>query len=174
MNIIFTPISNPVSSSIKELYEQAFPPNERRPWNEQLTLIETGRLLAETISIDEAFTGFIFYWKLTDFVFIEHFSIADSNRGKGIGSKIIQLLADRFHTIVLEAEPQETNADAARRIQFYIRSGFELFKEPYEQPPYIPGGPCHAMQLMHLQMDSSKTTFSAVKNEIYGKVYGIK
>lgn len=174
MNFVFSNISAPVSSLIGQLYEQAFPAHERRPWNEQLHLIKTGRLYADSITLNEDFAGFIFYWQLTDFVFIEHFAIAENVRGKGMGSKIVQQFKDRFDTIVLETEPLGISADASRRITFYEKAGFVLFDEAYMQPPYVQGGSWFPMRLLYHKPDNRNISFDQVKREIYAEVYGIK
>ena len=174
MNFTITKISSTHLPFTKKLYEQAFPAHERRPWNEQLHLIKTGQLHADSICINEAFIGFIFYWQLNNFVFIEHFAIVENARGKGTGSAILKTFTERFSAIILETEPPETNADAIRRIQFYERAGFVLFDEVYLQPSYTKSGAYFPMRLMYHKPDTGKINFEQVKREIYAVIYGIK
>jgi len=173
MIAISNTISSNLSLQVKHLYEEAFPVHERRPWHEQLRLLHNGVLSFDEIKINSNFIGFIFYWQLADFTFIEHFALAPSERGKGAGTQIIKLIQDRFTTIVLETEPPQTNADAARRIQFYGRAGFILFEEDYMQPPYIQGNSFFPMKLMYWNTGGKKIAFDQIKHEIYSTVYGI-
>lgn len=174
MNYTITSISSNISSVIHQLYEQAFPEHERRPWNQQVKLIQAGLLQADEIKIDGVFAGFIFYWNLTGFVFIEHFAIAENIRGKGMGATMLRQFAGLHQTIILETEPPGISADALRRIAFYQKAGFILFDEDYMQPPYTQGNAYFPMRLMHYQLNKSQQTFIQIKDEIYAAVYGIK
>lgn len=60
---------------VAELYEQAFPPEERRNLPEQQLLLNEGALRLALLEMDGVNAGFVFYWELTGFVFIEHFAI---------------------------------------------------------------------------------------------------
>jgi ribosomal protein S18 acetylase RimI-like enzyme len=173
MSLAITSISSTISPAIRQLYEQAFPEHERRIWTQQEVLVETRKLLLIEIKWDTTFVGFIFYWQLTNFVFIEHFAIVENTRGKGIGAAILKTFTDRFSAIILETEPPDTNADAMRRIQFYERAGFVLFDEVYLQPSYTKSGAYFPMRLMY-RNKQVEISFEQVRREIYARVYGIK
>ena len=80
-----------------------------------MTLSENGKVL-----------GFLNFWELSDFVYLEHFAVDKNLRGKGLGSELIRKLSEicAGKTIVLEAEPPELNEFSSRRIEFYRRLGF--------------------------------------------------
>lgn len=153
------------------LYEAAFPVVERRPWPEQLALVEQGKLHLSLLIQSEEFAGFVFFWPLHNFHFIEHFAVSPALRGSGIGTAVMNVLSDSFSRILLEVEPPETGADAERRIRFYERNGFTALPFSWQQPSYHPGGePLHLI-LMQKGMDNSAETFARIRYELFEKVY---
>lgn len=160
-----------IASHVAKLYEQSFPPEERRLLPAQQLLLDRGALQLSTIEKDRIFAGFIFYWQLTDFIFVEHFAVDPGSRGSGIGGSVMQLLEKEFPQLVLEVEPPDT-PDAVRRIRFYEKLGFTAYPYTYLQPPYLAGGEPLSMWLMQKGMSPEEHTFSKIKTEIYREVYG--
>jgi len=173
ISIQLIPITAAIPGDIKDLYENSFPLYERRPWQEQELLVRNNRLQLMWIEAAQLFTGFVFYWQLNDGIFIEHFAIETSARGKGTGSLVIRKLADLFAVIVLETAPVAKGEAAVRRIRFYEALGFQKFPFPYQQPPYSSGFPAQPMQLLAINCEVSASVFEAKQKEIYKKVYGI-
>jgi len=171
MPLQFVPVYSNLPDRILELYENSFPVYERRPWNEQVLLVEEKKLLLLEMVLDNAFAGFIFYWPLSDFIFIEHLAIHPGCRGSGIGTRAMKMLAERSGTIVLETEPALQNAPAKRRIQFYENLGYKKFPFSYQQPPSQPGNPWLNMCLMHNSQRNTAAEFEKIKNEIYQIAY---
>ncbi|MDR6565407.1 GNAT family N-acetyltransferase [Chitinophaga ginsengisegetis] len=156
--------------AIKNLYEEAFPEEERRPWNQQLSLVASGKLQLLRIVREDAFAGFIFYWNLPAFSFIEHFAIHPAARGGGAGTQVMQLMEAQLNGIVLEVEPPVTE-QAIRRIKFYERLGYQTFAESYYQPPYYPHYPPLELRLMQKGLPPAAATFPDIKNQLYKYVY---
>jgi len=161
-----------IPSEVVLLYELSFPIEERRNLSAQQELLNAGTLQLQIIKSDDVFAGFIFCWLLTDFIFIEHFAIDTSQRGGGIGRKVITLLQAQYPRIVLEVEPPHS-IDAGRRIRFYESLGFQSYPYMYRQPSYLAGGAPLEMLLMQTGMSAGEDTFSGISNEIYREVYGI-
>jgi len=155
--------------AIKRLYEDAFPKEERRPWNWQLELIAAGELRVLRISRDGLFAGFIFYWQLSAFAFIEHFAVHPDARGGGAGTRAMELLEKELGTMILEVEPPITE-QAIRRIKFYERLGYTTFPDTYHQPSYYPEFPPLALRLMHKGLPPA-LDFSYVQDQLYQYVY---
>ncbi len=81
-------------STIHELYHSAFPANERRPWAEmELLEMNEKRFTIKSISRDGTFCGFITSWNFDDFVYVEHFAVADALRGKVSEAKLSKTYA---------------------------------------------------------------------------------
>lgn len=137
---------------VKKIYTEAFPPEERRPWHEVLTLLDKmgGPFAINLISLDGRVVGFISSWNLDDFVYIEHFAMKPSLRNRGLGARVLRHFCSGMKKpVVLEAEPAANGETAQRRISFYERNGFSAFKNfQYVQPPYAPGLPEVPLTLM--------------------------
>lgn len=166
---LISPVTIP--DQVIQLYEQAFPVEERRNLSAQQTLLNSGALRLALLEKDGLFAGFVFYWQLTDFAFIEHFAVSADQRGAGIGSGVMRLMEQEYPCIVLEVEPPHT-IDAQRRIRFYEGLGFTAYTFSYLQPPYQAGGQPLPMLLMQKGMPPEEHTFSKISTEIYLEVYG--
>ncbi|PWV48375.1 GNAT family N-acetyltransferase [Chitinophaga sp. S165] len=166
---LISPVTIP--DNVAALYEQAFPHEERRNLPAQQLLLNNGALRLALLENDEVYAGFVFYWQLTDFVFVEHFAIALEMRGSGIGSRVMRLMEQKYPRIVLEVEPPHSD-DAVRRIRFYEGLGFKAYAYPYLQPPYQVGGAPLNMLLMQKGMSPEEHTFTKINSEIYLEVYG--
>ena len=166
-------VRDAVPSRIKDLYHHSFPLYERRPWPQQVLLVEEKKLQLLELVLDNRFAGFIFFWPLSAFIFIEHFAIDHTRRGSGIGTQAMQHVAAVSGTVILETEPEDQGMHAQRRIRFYEKLGYKKFPFPYQQPPYLPGYPAPNMYLMHNGQPTGAADFEKVKNEIYTTVYGI-
>lgn len=156
--------------AIKDLYEDAFPKEERRPWDQQLLLITSGKLQLLRIVSNDTFAGFIFYWRLPGFSFIEHFAIQPGARGGGAGTQIMLLMEAELGGIVLEVEPPVTE-QAIRRISFYERLGYKAFTASYYQPSYYPGHPPLELRLMQKGLTPGTADFQTIKDRLYKYVY---
>lgn len=123
---------------LTKLYEEAFPPNERRDMDKFNELVfSSNELSINAIIDDETLCGLMIYWKFEDFYYLEHFAIFPEMRNRKLGERTLDLMKGiaKGETIVLEAEPAD-NELATRRIEFYKRNGFSILRENYIQPPY--------------------------------------
>lgn len=139
-------------SRFKEIYFEAFPPEERRPWDRmELLLSSGGRIfLPFAIMKGDEMIGFINLWQLEGMNYIEHFAISPLMRGKGDGAAALLALMEKMPgNYLLEAEPRECGETARRRINFYARLGFTPREDfVYIQPPYAEGLPEVPLTLM--------------------------
>lgn len=152
MNIKLLPTAKvSVSSEMEALYLESFPPEERRPWQQILSLTESGpRFIFLTIITDDKPAGFMTVWNLGMVVYVEHFATFPALRGHGIGREAIRTLIESSSVpVILEVEPAATGPMAARRIEFYTRAGLIPHNNfPYIQPPYSPDLPSVPLTLM--------------------------
>lgn len=141
-------------SKVQSLYLDAFPPEERRPWEQLSVLIDdlSGLfMMYVATTADGSFAGFITLWHLPGADYVEHFAVDPSMRGSGIGGTIIDNIRRQSgdRALILEVELPQTGPDAPRRIAFYKRHGFEPLNDfTYIQPPYAPGLPQVQLLLM--------------------------
>ncbi len=173
-DIALTPIASgsPLLADVRNLYENSFPAEERRPWQEVVRLLDgENRFSMLAITADGSFVGFITLWQLSAAVYGEHFAVAPELRGAGIGGDVLNTLLPRLaKPFVGEVEPPETGPIARRRIEFYARHGLHTFPDfDYLQPPYAPGLPAVRLLLISNSDDLDLPTTAA---EIHRTVYG--
>lgn len=123
---------HPLSAAMEALYLEAFPQSERKPIDSLYTHQSAGYCDIFGITTkDGDFVGMITTIKGEDLMMVEYFAIAAAFRGKGYGSRTLQLLLDRYQTtpICLEIEDtqdsQASNYDQRKsRKRFYQANGF--------------------------------------------------
>lgn len=141
--------------AIKAIYDGAFPIEERRPWDdfEQRATDSDPFFNVDVVLDSDRVAGFISTWRLPMALYVEHFAIDPSIRGKGVGGMLLDhIIAGARHPVLLEVEvPDESTRPemARRRIDFYRRHGLETIDGiDYVQPPYARNLPEVPMLLM--------------------------
>ena len=170
--IKLTDESLPELSFIKELYEEAFPVEERRDWPSLLDLLNHQDMQVDLLADVGRPVGFIIWWKIQDWRFIEHFAISSPVRGKGYGAEVMHYYLEIFEgKLLLEVEPAVTR-DAYRRISFYEKMGLSLIDIAYRQPSYIEKDlsyPMHLMTISSLRANDFHELTFEIKNKVYKK-----
>lgn len=115
---------------IAELYERAFPAEERRPL-EPLFADCSGCASVLSACSDGFFCGFLCTLQWEDLLHIIYFAVEEDLRGKGLGSEILrQLHAENpgMRVLVDIEEPTPSSENYAQRLKrksFYLRGGYE-------------------------------------------------
>ena len=157
-------------SFVEELLTASFPIDEYRPLDEQRQNVESaGCFHMNLLKLHHEPVGLLSYWQLEGFVYIEHFAVHPSLRGKGYGREAITSLIEEKQSIVLEVEPP-TDELTRRRIAFYSRCGLTLCAKEYIQPAYRAGGNEIPLNLMHCGVDMERD-FERIRECIYRMVY---
>jgi ribosomal protein S18 acetylase RimI-like enzyme len=159
-----------------ELYESAFPPDERRDAKRQEALFKRPeyRLFAAFDEKSRGLSGFLSLWEFAGFVFMEHLAVQAPLRGKGMGAEILRrYMSGCSKSVVLEVERPESEIQK-RRVAFYERLGFRLNRHDYVQPPYGPGKRPVPMLLMSYPRAISEKEFPLLREHIHLIVYGLK
>lgn len=137
----------------REIYMYSFPPEERREWDEIVSMasMQDGNFTLTGIFIEGKLAGIGTRWDLGTFLYIEHLAIDSRLRSQGLGKTLLRALCNdsRNRGTILEVEPE--NADeplTAKRIAFYNANGFRIAGRDYIQPPYAPGLPAVPLWLM--------------------------
>lgn len=116
---------------IKELYDTAFPKEERMPF---WLLRKNGRKsIADLMGVydNEEFVGMIHLVYYEDIVYLFFLAVSPEARGQGYGSRIIQALHRRFPSrrIILNIEQVVEGCDSyeerRKRKEFYLRNGLK-------------------------------------------------
>lgn len=139
--ISITDKNHPLFEASWLCYDAAFPPEEKRNYEKHSLLFTIPEYHLEGVLSEGNLIGFITWWKLGEWIYIEHFATNELVRGKGFGQKILEkFLSGHTGKIVLEVELPEDDL-SHRRIAFYERMGFHLNRHPYTQPPLQEGLP---------------------------------
>ncbi len=159
---------------IEKLYIESFPRNERRPILGMHHLLEDesrfNLFLLETN--DNTRIGFITYWDLDTFIFIDHFAISSEQRNGGYGQKAIkELIKQTSLPLIGEIELPTVSELASRRVEFYKKQGFQIWDLPYEQPPYEEGFDPIPMLTITYRNLNFPSNFEVVRHTIYSEVY---
>ena len=120
-------------AAIKELYMQAFPPEERKPFSLILAKAEEGSM--EILVMEEedgTFLGLAITILYKDRVLLDYLAVAPEKRGQNVGSRTLAALAIRHagKRMIIEIEDPETEApntaERMRRRAFYLKNGLLL------------------------------------------------
>ena len=110
-----------------------FPKTELKPLKAMLRLMDMGRYEPLLVTRDGEAVGYAMMWLPADGqgALLEYLGVLRGKRNSGLGSEILNLLADRYRQLFGEAEAPDS-ADPAendlrrRRIGFYERNGFRV------------------------------------------------
>lgn len=156
---------------IKNLYLTAFPPNERREFEELINQIYNDECNINLILVGEKIAGFIILWNFAEFVFLEHFAVEPDLRGLGVGERTLAEINSLYQkTVILETELPNDEI-SRRRIGFYERNGFYLLERHYFQPSYDGIKPEVEMKLMCTSAKISSEKLEKYIRQIKEKVY---
>ncbi|UMB61150.1 GNAT family N-acetyltransferase [Lutibacter sp. A80] len=117
-----------------ELYEDAFPIEEKKTLDEQIVDLQNDDYHFDVIIEKDQFVGFNLWWNFEAYNYIEYFATSAQHRNKGIGKLVLEKFIDTNNKqIILEVELPISNINE-RRINFYKRIGFKLNEHYYEIP----------------------------------------
>lgn len=167
-----TPSDKLILKKIKKIYENSFPPDERRLFKNVVSLLNDTRFSLSAIMFENEVMGMLSLWDFTSFVYIEHFAISEEFRNNGLGSYVLKkLIQDENRQIVLEVElPEDTLS--LKRVKFYERFGFSICHELYTQPPYEQNKASVPMLIMAKHTIAALPEFQNIKKTLHQEVYG--
>ena len=159
--------------SFWQMLRCSFPSDEYRTKEEHLAMLNNPLHNIFVAKSDDNILGFVTTWKIGQWIFIEHLVTSPHFRNMGLGSKILQKLANTIQlSICLEVEPPVTEI-ASRRIEFYKRNGYFLNTYPYIQPPYGSDKKPLELMIMTYSHAISEEEFVQIKSLIYPIVYKV-
>lgn len=160
-----------LSSDIQQLYEESFPPDERRNWTQLTEILQNETFSINKLFSGEKFIGLFSFWNMDEFIFIEHFAIQPEEQSKGFGTQtILQFIQEQQLPVILEVEKPETDS-ALKRIRFYERLNFTICSGNYFQPPYPSEKNKVEMSLMSFPHSIPPADFESVVKKIHHTVY---
>ncbi len=166
---------SPELEIVQRIYESAFPCDERRDFDVLLNLMECQPCFSvEALCGDNDVIGFLSWWNMGKWRYIEHFAIDEACRGNGIGRKVLQQFLTRTTLpVVIEVEPPVDDY-TRRRIAFYQSMGFTLHDSyRYIQPAYDAGRMSVELKLMSHGMGQLPDC-DTITHTLHHIVYGVK
>lgn len=171
-------LENPGSrfEEIYQIYEEAFPPIERRTRQGQKAVLSHPRYRMEVIEEEGRIRAFLGYWELSGCVFLEHLASAGDFRGRGYGRRLVEKILNQTEMpVFLEIEPvTEKDPMTRRRAGFYERLGFFVNSFPYLQMPLKPEDEPVPLWVLSYGAPLTEEEFLPYKKEIYETVYGVR
>ncbi len=148
--------------------EKNFIPDERRDYARARRVLDLPEFHICHVECEDKKVGFVSLWCLDGVTFFEHFVIYEAFRGAGLGAKVLPLLQAKFSPLVLECERPETPMQA-RRLAFYLRSGFHQNEYDYYQPAYSAQGSKVPMLLLSYPapLADPHAVAAQIKREVY-------
>lgn len=117
---------------IKEIYLEAFPKSERKPFFTVRHSVKKGKAQLLTAMDNGILQGFVMVIPYGNMVMVDYLAVSGKIRSRGTGSNIMQEVCKRFSDkkIVLLIEKLDDNAEnkeqrIARR-KFYLKNGFSF------------------------------------------------
>ena len=152
-----TPLKFNIIVSFRQLYERAFPADERRDFD----------LLLDIFAKSDG-------WD--DFVYGEHFAVEEAMRGRKIGEQVLRhFIALTSKPVVIEVEPPVAGDITEKRVRFYERNGGVLHAGyRYIQPPYSPDRHSLELNLMTFGAPVTEAILDKMVARIHREVYGVK
>lgn len=154
----------------KKVYKSSFPKNERKPFLMLTRAVRNGDAEMLVAQENDTFVGIVVTFVHESIVLVDYLAIDEKYRGGGYGSKILQLLKDRYadKTLFLEIEYPNINAtnnvDRLRRKFFYMEN--KLMPLDY----HIKLFGIH-MELLYSNSSNQKPTWEEIEN-FYNYIYG--
>ncbi|OFI46096.1 hypothetical protein BG262_06320 [Floricoccus penangensis] len=126
-------IDNSTKDYWEKTYIEAFPPEERLPFEQLVKMTnDNDHIHLSIIKKDEENVGILFHGELSDTeAYVFFFAIDNKFRNGGYGTKILSMLKERFPDgIILESEElgladSDNEEQRLRRYNFYLRNGFK-------------------------------------------------
>lgn len=166
------PMSREYFSRIYDILEYSFPKPEHRSFDAHFAEFDKPEFRSMVLE-DGDILGFMNFWELSSFIYLEHFAVIKELRGKGLGASLMdelkRIAADQ--PMILEVEPLGTSDIAARRVHFYERLGFVLNPYRYIQPPYNDGEYPLPLSIMSCPRTLLPEEFLTARNELYRTAY---
>ena len=161
--------------SFLKLYNESFPPDERRELKDEEHLANfikmKGRKFNAFAAKDgDLFLAFLSYWTFEGYTYIEHFAVVPEHRGKRIGALMLNhLFKEVSPNVLIEVEKPE-GEEQKRRIKFYERNGFRVREEfDYTQPAYSSDkSPVEMLLMTHGDVDlHNRDSIREMLREVY-------
>lgn len=129
--IRFDDLRRETANRLKTLYEEAFPAEEKKPFEFMRKLEQEGKMEILSLMEKEELIGLNINMLAGDLAILDYYAILPEKRGGGYGSIGIRKIMERFQDrkLILEIEKQDAFApnakERASRKKFYMKNGLK-------------------------------------------------
>lgn len=122
-------ISQDNKENLKDLYLEAFPLIERKPFDLLLSKEKEGKAQLLSILMKDKFVGLVILLRNKKNVLLDYFAISESARSQNIGSQVIAHLKEKYkqENLIFEIESTQTESKdidvRKKREKFYLKNG---------------------------------------------------
>ncbi len=115
---------------VKEIYLEAFPKRERKPFFSLRRSVKRGKVQLLTAVEENQLLGFTAVIPYKNMIMVDYLAVSGKIRSRGTGSRIMQEVCRMFagKKIVLLIEKEDAQAENAQqriaRRRFYVKNGF--------------------------------------------------
>lgn len=152
-----------------QLLQKVFIPADLRYYDTYLEMLDKKVYTLLGYIEDTELKGVVLLIELENHFFVENLGIDPKYQSQGLGSKILKSLKSNTNkNLVLEVEEDE---DLEKRLRFYNRNGFNLYKDEFYYLPQINDSinPNKMYLMATNQLDSA--SYKEICKEIFDKVY---
>lgn len=171
-SISIAPSESKLWQQVWMLYNESFPEYERRRINAHAMASEDPAYHTTIVIENGNLLALLFYWEFDGRLYIEHFAVNPTMRGRNVGSTVMKdfLASHKDSTVILEIEPPEDET-TRRRQAFYERLGFSDTGFVYMHPSYSKkGGTPHRLQILSYPEKISAQEIDKFKDFVFERV----
>lgn len=125
-----TKVSKSEWKDIKDIYVEAFPKQERKPFYMLKNSVRKGKSEIFVAKENNLLLGFIAITPYNDIVMVDYLAVSSKIRSSGTGSKILQKIFEYYQNkkiiLLIERLDEKANNSQQRiaRKRFYLKNGF--------------------------------------------------
>lgn len=115
---------------IKQIYFEAFPKSERKPFFTVRRSVKKGKAQVLTALQEDILLGFVMAIPYHDMIMVDYLAVSGEIRSQGTGSRIMQEVCGKFpdkRIVLLIERPDEMAENREQRVsrrKFYFKNGF--------------------------------------------------
>lgn len=166
----FTVVNAQQWKEIKDIYMEAFPKRERKPYFVLRQSVKREKAVLMTATEGNQLLGFVVLIPYQDMVMVDYLAVSSKVRSKGTGSFIMQNVcrqyADKKIVLLIESldDAAENKEQRVARRRFYLKNGFtssDIFIE----------GPSGEMEILNYGGNVSQKEYLALQEYALGKLF---
>jgi len=127
-------VQDPAFPALMELFHSEFPPETREPDARIREEVEERFRLPFRywVAEDPEFAGFVCFVRLSEMAFVIHLAVIPSKRGKGLGTRLLQIVRENA------GEPIIAEVEQGEPMRWWAGQGARVLTPPYTQPALRP------------------------------------